>query len=899
MSAFVGRSREVERLLGRLDRTLSGRGGVVFITGDAGAGKSTLTERFLVEAALRAPEARILVASCSEQFGAGEPYQPFIEAFKALLTEGPSEPGSGSRFLDMAKRVAPYWLSVIPVAGNVLSAAVHTATEVRRSQLAGPSTEAPSEEALLFQYTELLLTAAEEAPVILFVDDLHWADRASASLFGHLARKIGERRVLMIGTFRPSDVELSQHPIRDVRAELLRYSLAEDLALEPLDEAALAEFIREELGGPGTPQLRRWLSARAGANPLFFGELLRWLVEQGFCTERDGEWALVRLPDQIDIPASAEGVIEKRLGRLDPELRRVLEYASVQGDEFDSTVLARLLEADELALEETLERLERVHRLLHLTGTRDLPDGDISSIYLFSHSLIQDVLHQGLQGKRRILLHRKVAAILGEIYAEDTSAVDNVLAVHFDEGRQPKEAYEAALRAAEKASRVYAHEDAVELLGRALRNAPGEPERAQALARRAAEWQRAGRFAEARSDLDEALGLARSNGDRALALHLRRRQADLEIEQGLRPAAELVAALSELAGEARELDDREELCQILWSARVLPAAEAESVGMPIGPALEEALDSAEALGEPELLARAHYCVGTGPARVLDPSTALVHLEEARSRYEALSNRLRVGYCSNALAVVAVLLGDYARARVEFERAEAAFEEVGDPVAVASARNNLGVLLTRVGEFERAEATLLSALSTIRRLGAGARELAALQSLAELHVATGDLARAEERWHELAAGAARAGYPDTEIVAACGMALVQLERGEIEAASASLETLAGRLEDGEASWTEGRESMLRLRARLALARDRPQEAAEAASEAVAALEGRDAYMRASFLLLRAEALAAAGSAPDAAEARRLAEEAREVFGRLEASPALERIDELITRLNGEV
>jgi len=896
VSAFVGRSREVEHLLGRLDRILSGRGGVVFITGDAGAGKSTLTERFLVEAALRAPEGRILVASCSEQFGAGEPYQPFIEAFKALLTEGPSEAGPKGRFLDMAKRVAPYWLSVIPVAGNVISAAVHTATEVRRSQVGTQAAEAPSEEALLFQYTELLLAAADEAPVLLFVDDLHWADRASASLFGHLARKIGDRRVLMLGTYRPSDVEVSQHPIRDVRAELLRYGLAEDLALEPLDEAALAEFIREELGGPGTPQLRRWLSQRAGSNPLFFGELLRWLVEQGYCTEREGEWGLVRLPDQVDIPASAEGVIGKRLGRLDPELRRVLEYASVQGDEFDSTVLARLLEADELALEETLERLERVHRLLRLTGTRDLPDGDISSVYLFSHSLIQDVLHQGLQGKRRILLHRKVASILGEIYAGDTSAVDNVLAVHFDEGRQPKEAYEAALRAAEKASRVYAHEDAVELLGRALRNAPGEPERARALTRRAAEWQRAGRFAEARDDVGEALGLAQSCGDRALVLHLRRRRVDLEIEQSVRPATELVAALADLAGEAREAGDREELCQILWSVRVLPAAEAAEAGLAIAPALEEALGSAETLGDPELIARAHFCVGTGPARVLEPSTALVHLEEARSRYEALSNRLRVGYCSNALAVVAVLLGDYGRAKLEFERAEAAFEEVGDPVAVASARNNRAVLLTRAGEFEQAEMTLQSALGTIRRLGAGARELAVLQSLAELYVATGDLERAEACWRELVGGAARAGYPDTGLVAACGLALVQVERGELEAAAAGLEEVTRRLEAEADSWTEGREAMLRLRAGIALARGRSDEAAVAAGDAAAALEGRDAYMRASFLLLRAEALVAGGSGPAVVEARALLEEARTVFGGLEARPALDRVDELLTRMS---
>jgi predicted ATPase len=193
--------------------------------------------------------------------------------------------------------------------------------------------------------------------------------------------------------------------------------------------------------------------------------------------ERDEEWHLSGSFEEIEIPRSVESVIEKRLSRLDPDTYRVLEYASVEGDEFDSTVLAQLLDVEELELEEQLDPIVRTHKLIRLAGTRDLPSGEPTSIYEFNHTLTQDVLHRGLQGKRRILLHRKIAGILEKTYAPDTEIVSHKLAFHFDQGRVPERAWEFALRAAERASRVYAHWDAIDLLQVGLRNsrANGDP----------------------------------------------------------------------------------------------------------------------------------------------------------------------------------------------------------------------------------------------------------------------------------------------------------------------------------------------------------------------------------------------------------------------------------------
>ncbi|MBX6364279.1 MAG: AAA family ATPase, partial [Gemmatimonadetes bacterium] len=435
MSVFVGRARELEFLGRALDRAVAGQGGVVLVKGEAGAGKSSLIQQFLLEATTRLPALRVLVGECSEQYGAAEPYQPFVEAFRALVHAAEHDAPAGKRRLrDLAKQVAPYWLQVIPVAGDLIAAAAQTATELRRTWGGGGTTAAPSEETLFFQYTELVLAVAAEQPILLFIDDLHWADPASVSLLAHLGRKIADQRVLILGTYRETDVAVAAHPLQKAKLELERYRVATEIALAPLDASELAAFVREELGAPAEPELLRWLSERAGSTPLFFGELLRWLVGQGLVQERGGRWALVRVPEGIEIPRTAEAIIEKRLTRLAPELYRIVEYASVFGAEFDSVSLAKLLGMDELELEEALEVLARKHQLIRLEDTQELPTGDFASIYEFSHSLVQHAVHKTVQGKRRILLHRKVAEILEATYGADTRGVAGRLAFHCDEG---------------------------------------------------------------------------------------------------------------------------------------------------------------------------------------------------------------------------------------------------------------------------------------------------------------------------------------------------------------------------------------------------------------------------------------------------------------------------------
>jgi tetratricopeptide (TPR) repeat protein len=884
MAAFVGREAELARLEQRLSQATSGKGRVVFVTGDAGAGKSTLVAAFLAAATQRVPELRIVRASCSEQYGAGEPYQPFVDAFRDLL-RAEAEQGGRRSLREVARDIAPYWLAAIPVAGDIIAATVATASELRSSFGSGAA-EAPSEEALFFQYTELFLAAAQREPLLLFLDDLHWADRATVTLLTHLARKIEEQQVLILGTYRAADVAESAHPIRDARLELERYHLAEELALPSLEASALEQLTRAELGGPVAPSLVQWLTVRAGTNPLYFTELLRWLVEQGVAREVNGEWRLERVPEEIDVPRSAASTIEKRLSRLDPDRYRIVEYASVEGDEFDSTALALLLDMDELALEDALDPLVRVHRLIRLKETRDLPSGEPTSVYEFSHSLIQDVLHAQLQGKRRILLHRKMAQILEQQYAADTRSISHRLSVHFDEGRMPERAFDFAIMAADRASRVYAHLDALELCQRALRNATDSSKKAEVLDRLGDLNWRVGRYPDALDAYGQAVVEATSAELLQRVLALRRKSIMVERDQGSRSADELLRLMSEVQSQAEALGAREERCYALWNRIDLPGTDDdEDVRL-----ATEALAIAQEMGEAGLVARGHYFLGLAQRNVGALDEAADHFEKALEIYQESGDLSRGGRCYNALAVTRIIAGDYAGASAAFDGARAAFDKVGNPTEAASVRTNLGVLLARTGDWERAEESLREAVRLFRSTGAQARVFPALQSLAELQQFKDDWDAAAATWRELQKVGAETGFWNAEVIAQCGLGMVHLQRGELDVAR-ELETVVRERLLKEEAWSDAREAYQLFLARLS-ARAGDIEAADALlSVAEKELAARDRFMWGMARLEHAEVLDRLGAEGAAAAAQ----EALDAFDALGARPMRQKATELLGAL----
>jgi tetratricopeptide (TPR) repeat protein len=880
---FVGRQQELALLDERLQRSLAGNGNIIFLAAEPGAGKTTLTSKFLADISARHPEILVIRAACSEQYGAGEPYQPFIEAFRHLTRE--REGRKGRSFRDLAKQIAPYWVAAIPVAGNAIAAALATAGELKQQFQGGAGgPAAPSEEALFFQYTELFFAAAAEAPVVLFLDDLHWADRATVSLLTHLGRRVGDQRILILGTYRPTEVDTGKHPMRDARQELQRYKVAEEVPLKPLASEALKDLVLLQTGATPSAQLFDWLDKRAGTNALFFEELLNWLVSHGFTRENLGELQLLRMPQEIEIPRSAESTIEKRLDRLDEETRRILEYASVQGNEFDSVGLSRLLEMDELELEEAIEPMVRTHRLVQLIDTRDLPNGDLASIYRFGHSLIQDVLHNGLQGKRRILLHRKMAQILEEIFGSDAASVAGRLALHFEEGRQKDKAYGYALTAAERASRVYARWDALEQIQRALRNAGGEEQESEAWQRLGEEYVAISQYAEAQQAFDEALRRLQPEAAPRRWLRLRQHRLTLDSAQGLMPVQDMLPEMQKLRLEAQRVGDVAEECQIVWRMIDLPGTQ-ESLDVQLA---REALVLAEQSGDPWLVARGHEVLGLALTFSPDPSGARDEFGKAVQRYIELGDRSREAGCLGNLSVARVFLGDYENAALEFEATIAIFDEIVDPLRSSVARGNLGAVLQILGDFERAEQRLLEAIQIVERLNVPVRLLSPLMNLAEVSEHRGAFDEAEKYWQRMLEKARETGYTAEQIIAHCGLGTVRLRLGDMDRALASERAARALMNVEPEELGECGEYYQLFAARLANAAGEREGAAALQERIEAFPSGRDRYLAASARLERAEVLLTV----DEAKALQLAESALEALRLLSARPKIERAEALI-------
>jgi DNA-binding winged helix-turn-helix (wHTH) protein/tetratricopeptide (TPR) repeat protein len=436
---FVGRERELERLNGLLEATLAARGRVVFVIGGPGMGKTALSQHFLTRAQRSQPALIVARGRCLEQLGSAEAYLPFLEALQSLLASA-----DAPLVTQLLEQHAPSWCSAFPA----------LASRNARSSSAGANASR-----MLRELGDLLEALARQRPLLLLLEDLHWADPSSTDAVRLLAQRIGERRVLVLATFRRDEVERDHHPLQSVRRELLAHELCEEIALPLLGESYITSYLDARCPGHDfPPELAQLIVRTTEGQPLFATRLVELWIERGAIAPRDGAWHLTCALSELSpgVPETVRALIEKKLESLDEADQRALAYASAIGVELNASVLARVLGEDEVALEERLDRLARSHRLIELLGEEKLPDGRIDVRYRFAHVLYQNVLHDGLARKRRIALHAAVAAALSARYAGETRRIAAQLALHYREAREPALAIRHLLIAGDNASRVHA-----------------------------------------------------------------------------------------------------------------------------------------------------------------------------------------------------------------------------------------------------------------------------------------------------------------------------------------------------------------------------------------------------------------------------------------------------------
>jgi class 3 adenylate cyclase/tetratricopeptide (TPR) repeat protein/DNA polymerase III delta prime subunit len=442
---FVGRGQEHQRLSAAWKAVVGGERRVLLLAGEPGIGKTTLAARLAAE--VHDQGAVVLYGRCDEDLGV--PYQPWIESLGQLVGHLPDEV-LAAHVADRGAHLA----RVVPELGL-------------RSGAEAPATaDGDAERFVLFGcVTDLLDRAARVGPLLIVLDDLHWADRPTTQLLRHLVTNLSDVPIALVGTFRDSDVA-SGDPAAELLAVLHREHGVERLALSGLSDLDLSTLLERiaghELDEDGVA-LRDAVLAETAGNPFFVGEVLRHLAESGALVhDSTGRWVAATDLSAVGLPVSVREVVGQRVGRLGPEAERLLTLASVIGRDFDIGLLAAVADIDE---DLVIDCCDAAVAAAVLRET-DQPDR-----YTFTHALIEHTLYDSLSGARRTRAHHAVAEAIEVAVGADPGSRAGELAHHWTQATAPTDAGKAARYAqlaGDRALDQLAPDEALRWYGQAL-----------------------------------------------------------------------------------------------------------------------------------------------------------------------------------------------------------------------------------------------------------------------------------------------------------------------------------------------------------------------------------------------------------------------------------------------
>jgi len=443
----AGRKRELTRLERLHAEARTGARRLVFVTGEAGIGKTTIVESFLARVGSDA-ETVVAHGQCVEHRGAGEPYLPVLDALGALARRP-----RGRRLVPLLARQAPTWVAQMPwlVSDDELEA-VHR-------RLIGAT-----HERMLREMLETLEAVSQELTLVLVLEDLHWCDPSTVDLLDALARRRESARLLVVGTYRRSDAVRQDHPIHRLARDLRGRGLCTEIAVGPLSEEAVADYVEARLGSNVEPDISALLHGRTGGNPLFATSLLDSWLERGLLRGENLDVdALAR-----DVPDTVRELIEQMQEQLDRSDRELLAVASAIGQEFSVEAAAAASEQREGDVDERCDALARIGRFLERAGDEPAPNGTPATHYRFLHDLHREVLYEWLPAAQRAAIHGRIGNWLQTVHRDRPREIAAELADHFVRAGDAEHAVPSLRLAAEQAVERLAHREALEHITTAL-----------------------------------------------------------------------------------------------------------------------------------------------------------------------------------------------------------------------------------------------------------------------------------------------------------------------------------------------------------------------------------------------------------------------------------------------
>jgi tetratricopeptide (TPR) repeat protein/transcriptional regulator with XRE-family HTH domain len=754
---LIAREEELGQILMTVGAVEQGEGRLVILTGEPGVGKTRLAQEVTVHIGNRG--FALATGRCYEPEQV-VPYYPFLDALTGALTAAPRplRAAASSRW--------PYLGWLLPDVVDAPDA----------SQALGQD----AQQLLFRSVTGFVKAVAEIRPLALLLDDLHWADKASLQLFVHLARHTHTARILLLATYRDTEVG-RKHPLTRALLDLGREGLAQQTALERLRAEGTAALIATTLGeAEVSGDLAALVHRRTDGNPFFVKQVLQGLMERGDLYQEDGRWEQKGV-QEFQVPESIRSAIGSRLSRLSPEAQDLLRKASVLGQTFQFNDLQVMAARQEEVVEEALEEATEAS-LIWDSGR----DG-----YSFDHALTQQTLYSELPRRKRRRLHLAAGETLEKLPEGLRARRAAELAGHFLQGEDQGRALRWSLLAGHQAEAMFAHAEAEHHyrtaleLARQLAGGQPTPSVAEALERLGIVLSTVARYDEALTLLEEAATQHRQSlnvrGEMRVACEIGNAQWSRGTpREGVNQLEPMVERFEE-SGPSAELAACYACLERLYYG--VGRYRDELV------AAERASQLARREGDDRTLAVAEVGRGSALAMVGRPRESVHVLEDALPLTEKGGDTWTSDRILRKLGTGYLWLGELQRSQEYCERARTTAERFGNPFGIAYSLALLGELHTVLGKWQEARGYLSRSVDLARSVKPSAWGIYPFLSLGWLLVVSGHWKEARQMLED--AMAEYGGDPQARLHGTRSLAELDLAGGRPDVAVARLKPLLDR------------------------------------------------------------------------------------------------------------
>ncbi len=441
---IVGRGKELKRFKELVNKAKKAKGCIFAISGEAGIGKSRLTQELIKE--LRKSKFAIFEGDCIS-YGSAFSYHPWVSILTDFFGIHPED-----SMKERKKKIKKSMVKVdrklsewLPIIGEVMGVSFPETPLTK-------FLDAKIKKQRVFDITfDLMKHAAKKRPISIIIEDLHWSDAVSMELVNYIGRNIKNKPFLLVLVFRPIKR----------KEEFMEKKYATLITLKELSENDSLMLVKNLLSIKNIPSaFRKLLIEKSQGNPFYIEELVKSLIEQGYVVEERGKWKFTGDIRKLQLPDSVEAVILSRIDRLDIQERDVLQVASVVGREFDEFLIRGIYPGLKF-LTKSLRNLQHLDLIKREKGKKQIH-------YFFKHILTREVAYESLSYARRRDLHQKTGTFIEEKLKDRREEFLGLLSYHFHEGKDFDKSLLYSVEAGEKAKRVYANEEAIEFFTRAI-----------------------------------------------------------------------------------------------------------------------------------------------------------------------------------------------------------------------------------------------------------------------------------------------------------------------------------------------------------------------------------------------------------------------------------------------